>query len=149
MYRMLKKIADKRTELVFDVFYTGPELPDSSPNFISHGYVPNLYEHLAEARIAIVHGGLTTLHEALLFEKPVLIIVDPNHPEQQNNAKKIVDMGAGISVDGRTVTGETIERMLDEAMKITPKLFRKEHVNTNGKQKASEIIVAIGRPRQT
>ena len=149
MYQLLKNIADKRTDLFFDVFYTGPELPDSSPNFVSHGYVPNLYEHLAEARVAIVHGGLTTLHEALLFEKPVLIIVDPNHPEQQNNAKKIVDMGAGISVDGRSVTGEIIERMLDEAMVIVPKPFRKEHVNINGKQKAAEIIVKAGSLRQT
>ena len=45
-------------------------------------------------------AGLTTLHEAMFFEKPVLIIMDPNHPEQQNNARKIVDMGAGTSVDG-------------------------------------------------
>ncbi len=85
-----------------------PVLPESSENYLSHGYVPNLYEHLAEARIAIVHGGLTTLHEALLFNKPVLIIMDPGHPEQQNNAKKIVDMGAGMSIDGRTVTKEII-----------------------------------------
>jgi uncharacterized protein (TIGR00661 family) len=149
MYRMLKKIADKRTDLFFDVFYTGPELPDSSPNFVSHGYVPNLYEHLAEAQIAIVHGGLTTLHETLLFEKPVLIIVDPNHPEQQNNAKKIVNMKAGISVDGRSVTSEIIEKMIDETITITPKPFRNDHVNTNGKQKAAEIIVNAGSLRQT
>ena len=76
MYQTLRKIADKRKDLFFDVFYTGAELPESSDNFVSHGYVPNLYEHLARARIAIVHGGLTTLHEALLFEKPVLIIMD-------------------------------------------------------------------------
>ena len=85
-------IADRRKDLFFDVFYTGPDLPDSSDNFVSHGYVPDLLEHLARAKIAIVHGGLTTLHEAMLFEKPVLIIMDPNHPEQQNNAKKIVDI---------------------------------------------------------
>lgn len=147
-YQMLKSIADQRRDLLFDVFYTGQELPESSVNFLSHGYVPNLYEHLAEARVAIVHGGLTTLHEALLFEKPVLIITDPNHPEQQNNAKKIVDMGAGTSVDGRAVTKEVLEQKLAETMTLPQKSFRKEHAAINGRKKAAEIIVAIGNRRQ-
>ena len=122
MYLILRTIADQRKDLFFDVFYTGPVLPESSDNFVSHGYVPNLYEHLAVAKIAIVHGGLTTLHEALLFEKPVLIIMDPDHPEQQNNARKIVDMGAGTSVDGRRVTLEMLEKKIAETMILTPTL---------------------------
>jgi len=143
MYQMLRSIADKRKDLTFDVFYTGAALPESSDNFISHGYVPNLYEHLARARVAIVHGGLTTLHEALLFEKPVLIIMDPNHPEQQNNAKKIVDMGAGTSVDGRTVTREVLEEKLAETMEITPKPFREEHAAIHGRKNAYGIITML------
>ena len=87
LYRLLRTIADGRKDLVFDVFYTGAILPESSDNYLSHGYVPNLYEHLAEARIAIVHGGLTTLHEALLFSKPVLIIVDPVIPSSRTTQK--------------------------------------------------------------
>jgi UDP-N-acetylglucosamine--N-acetylmuramyl-(pentapeptide) pyrophosphoryl-undecaprenol N-acetylglucosamine transferase len=142
MYAMLKKIADRRKDLYFDVFYTGPDLPESSENFVSHGYVPNLYEFLARARIAIVHGGLTTLHEALLFEKPVLIVMDPNHPEQQNNAKKIVDMGAGLSVDGRTVTGDKLEKLLAETMTLTPRPFRTAHAAINGRKNAMDIIIA-------
>ena len=130
-------------DLLFDVFYTGPVLPESSDNFLSHGYVPNLYEHLALAKIAIVHGGLTTLHEALLFEKPVLIIMDPGHPEQQNNARKIVDMGAGTSIDGRHVTPEELEKKIAETMALVPRPFRKFHATVNGRQNASGIIVAV------
>jgi UDP-N-acetylglucosamine--N-acetylmuramyl-(pentapeptide) pyrophosphoryl-undecaprenol N-acetylglucosamine transferase len=143
MYQTLRKIADKRKDLCFDVFYTGAQLPESSDNFISHGYVSNLYEHLALARIAIVHGGLTTLHEALLFEKPVLIITDPCHPEQQNNARKIIDMGAGTAVDGMTVTQEILEKKIDEAMTLCPRPFRQFHQTTNGRQNAMELITAI------
>jgi UDP-N-acetylglucosamine--N-acetylmuramyl-(pentapeptide) pyrophosphoryl-undecaprenol N-acetylglucosamine transferase len=84
--------------------------------------------------------GLTTLHETLLFEKPVLIIMDPNHPEQQNNAKKIVAMGAGTSVDGRTVTGEVLEKKLAETMALNPLPFRKEHAAINGRKNAYMII---------
>jgi len=143
MYQMLKGIADRRKDLLFDVFYTGPELPESSDNFITHGYVPNLYEHLAAARIAIVHGGLTTLHEAMIFEKPVLVIMDPGHPEQQNNARRIVDMGAGISVDGRNMTPEQLEQKIAETMKIIPRPFRATHAAINGRRNASEVIISV------
>jgi len=143
MYLTLRKIADKRKDLFFDVFYTGAILPESSDNFVSHGYVPNLYEHLARAWIAIVHGGLTTLHEALLFEKPVLIIMDPCHPEQQNNAKKIEDMGAGIAVDGKTVTQEMLEEKIGEAMALRPRPFRQFHQTVNGRQNAMDLITAV------
>jgi uncharacterized protein (TIGR00661 family) len=142
MYLTLRKIADRRTDLIFDVFYTGGELPGSSGNFISHGYVPNLYEYLARARIAIVHGGLTTLHEAMLFEKPVLIIMDTCHPEQQNNARKIVDMGAGIAVDGRTLTQELLEKKIVETMALRPRPFRQFHETINGRQNALDLISA-------
>ncbi|MDO9324128.1 MAG: glycosyltransferase family protein [Methanoregula sp.] len=148
MYLMLKTIADKRKDLCFDVFYTGENLPASSGNFISHGYVPNIYEHLARARIAIVHGGLTTLHEALLFEKPVLIIMDPGHPEQQNNAKKIVDLGAGTQIDGRLVTKETLEQKILETVALIPRPFREVHATINGRKNATAIIVAVANRRQ-
>jgi uncharacterized protein (TIGR00661 family) len=140
MYQTLKRIADRRTDLNFDVFYTGAELPESSENFRSHGYVPNLYEYLARAQIAIVHGGLTTLHEALLFEKPVLIIMDTGHPEQQNNARKILDMMAGTAVDGRKVTPEQLEKKIDETMGIRPRPFRQYHQTVNGRKNATDVI---------
>ena len=142
MYLTLRGIADRHKDLVFDVYYTGAELPESTDNFISHGYVSNLYEHLAMAKIAIVHGGLTTLHEALIFEKPVLIIMDPGHPEQQNNAKKIVDMGAGTCIDGRRITLEKLEEKIAETMVLVPRPFRAAHAAINGRQNASDIILA-------
>ncbi|NMB79559.1 MAG: glycosyltransferase [Methanomicrobiales archaeon] len=148
MYLLLRDIAGMHPELVFNVFYTGADLPESSKNFISHGYVPNLYEHLARAKIAIVHGGLTTLHEALLFEKPVLIIMDPGHPEQQNNARKITDLGAGTAVDGRHLTKEVLEAMIEKTLRITPRPFREVHARINGRNHAADIILAACRDRQ-
>jgi UDP:flavonoid glycosyltransferase YjiC (YdhE family) len=145
---MLRDIADRHKELFFDVFYTGRGLPESSDNFASHGYVPNLYEYLAQARIAIVHGGLTTLHEAMLFEKPVLIVMDPFHPEQQNNARKIVAMGAGTSVDGRSATCDALEKKIAETMMCCPRPIRNVHPVINGRKNAAEIILAAANRRQ-
>lgn len=144
LYLLFRKIADGRKDLFFDVFYTGKVLPESSDNYVSHGYVPNLYEHLARARIAIVHGGLTTLHEALLFGKPVLIIMDPGHPEQQNNAQKIVDMGAGTVVDGRTVTKEILEDKIRETLALKSLDAGKRLAVINGRKNAAEVILAAG-----
>jgi UDP:flavonoid glycosyltransferase YjiC (YdhE family) len=149
MYLMLKEIADRRKDLFFDVFYTGAVLPDSSDNFVSHGYVPDLYEHLARAKIAIVHGGLTTLHEAMLFEKPVLVIMDPDHPEQQNNAKKIVDMGAGTSVNGKLVTPDLLEKKIAETMTCCPRPVRVVHEAINGRKNAAGIILDAANHRQS
>ncbi len=143
LYRMLKTIADERKDLVFDVFFSGAALPESSDNYITHGYVPHLHEYLAGARIAIVHGGLTTLHEALLFNKPVLIVMDPNHTEQQNNAKKIVDIGAGTAVDGRTLTKEILEKKIEETLALTPSPFGQEHATINGRKNAREVIESV------
>jgi uncharacterized protein (TIGR00661 family) len=143
MYQMLKEIADRRKDLSFDVFYTGAVLPDSTDNFVSHGYVPDLYEHLARAKIAIAHGGLTTLHEAMLFEKPVMIIMDPDHPEQQNNAKKIVDMGAGTFVNGKLVTPDLLEKKIAETMTCRPRPVLGVHEAINGRENAARIIIDI------
>jgi len=145
LYSLLRTIADDRKDLIFDVFYTGAVLPESSDNYLSHGYVPNLYEHLAEAQIAIVHGGLTTLHEALLFNKPVLIIMDPGHPEQQNNAKKIVDMGMGNVVDGRTVTREILEEKISQTLTIARSTRGSDLAKVNGRKNAAEIIESVWR----
>ena len=99
------------------------------------------------AKIAIVHGGLTTLHEAMLFEKPVLIIMDPNHPEQQNNAKKIVDMGAGTSVNGRQVTLELLEKKIAETMTCCPLPVRNVRKAINGRKNAAEDHYRCCKPR--
>jgi len=149
MYLMLKEIADRRKDLFFDVFYTGAGLPDSTDNFVSHGYVPDLYEHLAKAKIAIAHGGLTTLHEAMLFEKPVLVIMDPDHPEQQNNAKKVVDMGAGTSVNGKLVTMDVLENKIAETMTCCPRPIQVIHEGLNGRKNAARIIINAADHRES
>jgi uncharacterized protein (TIGR00661 family) len=149
MYSMLREIADEHSDLLFDVFYTGADLPQSSKNFLSHGYVPNLFEHLAEAKTAIVHGGLTTLHEALLFGKPVLLIVDPNHPEQQNNAKKVVAMRAGVAVDGRSLDRKIMEEKISEVAGLQCSCFWENYGAMNGRAKAAAIIEQAAKVRRS
>jgi hypothetical protein len=66
--------------------------------------------------------------------------MDPNHPEQQNNARKIVDMGAGIAIDGRTVTREVLERSIAMAIALIPKPFCHNHACIDGRKNAFAVI---------
>ena len=75
--------------------------------------------------------------------------MDPNHPEQQNNAKKIVDMGAGTSVDGRHTTRDDLEKKIAETMKCCPRPIRDVHPEINGRETAAAIILAAANRRPT
>ena len=140
LYGLLKNIADRRCELSFEVFSTAPGLPEQGDNFRTFGYVPDLHEYLAQAKVAILHGGLTTLQEALFFGKPVVMIIDPSHPEQWNNARKIMDLNAGVLVDGRDLTEETLESALDTALSMTPPDFSAQFASQNGRDKTLKLI---------
>ncbi|MCK4270479.1 MAG: hypothetical protein KAW93_08365, partial [Methanogenium sp.] len=93
-----------------------------------------------QAKVAILHGGLTTLHESLFFGKPVVMIIDPSHPEQWNNARKIMDLNAGILIDGRHLTEETLESALDTALSMTPPDFSAQFASQNGREKTLKLI---------
>jgi UDP-N-acetylglucosamine--N-acetylmuramyl-(pentapeptide) pyrophosphoryl-undecaprenol N-acetylglucosamine transferase len=118
LYHMLKNIADERPFHKFEAFSTTPGLPEPSDNFRIYGYVDDLHSYMAHARVMILHGGLTTLHESLLFRKPSVMIIDPHHPEQWNNARKIEEMGAGILIEGDKVTEKRLSDAIDEALTI-------------------------------
>jgi UDP-N-acetylglucosamine:LPS N-acetylglucosamine transferase len=79
----------------------------------------------------------------MLFEKPVMIIMDPDHPEQQNNAKKIVDMGAGTSINGKLVTPDLLEKKIAETMTCRPRPVLGVHEAINGRENAARIIIDI------
>ena len=120
MYAMLREIADRMPDHTFEVFSTTPGLPETVANFKTFGYVPDLRPYLAKSRVAILHGGLTSLMEALSLGKPVVMIIDPYHPEQWNNARKIEEMGAGIMIPGNEVTGERLGDAISRALTMTP-----------------------------
>lgn len=116
LYHMLKSIAEERPFHTFEAFSTTPGMPDPCDNFRVYGYVDDLHEYMSRARVTILHGGLTSLHETLLLRKPTVMVIDPNHPEQWNNARKIEEMGAGVVVHGDKVTENGLSNAIDEAL---------------------------------
>jgi UDP-N-acetylglucosamine--N-acetylmuramyl-(pentapeptide) pyrophosphoryl-undecaprenol N-acetylglucosamine transferase len=140
LYHMLKDIADTRTDLTFDVYSTAQGLPASGGNFCTSGYVPDLLLPLSRARLAILHGGLTSLHEALLFEKPLLIIIDPRHPEQWNNARKIVELGCGTLIYGNNVSSKTLEESIEKALSLGSQRFGPRFAQEDGRKNMLSLI---------
>jgi len=58
----------------------------------------NMKELIKNAELIISHGGHSTIMESLSYGKPLIVIPDLGHPEQCNNAKKVQDLGCGISL---------------------------------------------------
>jgi len=143
MYGILKEIAEERPFQTFEVFSTSDGLPEASDNFRTFGYVPDIYEYLSKARVAIVHGGLTTLHEALLFRKPCVMIIDPYHPEQWNNARKIEEIGAGIIIEGDKLTKERLNDAIDRALAMTAPNYSSLFAEQDGKHNIHSVIQSM------
>lgn len=140
LYGMFRQAADRHPKLCFEVFSTSRGLPEPTTNFRVYGFVQDIHRHLARASVAVLHGGLTTLQEALSFGKPVVVIIDPHHPEQWNNARKIEAMRAGIVVNGERVTPEELCRAIKTAIAMNPPDLSKQFRDQDGKKNAWLLV---------
>lgn len=143
LYAMLRDIADRMPDRQFEVFSTTPGLPASTENFRTFGYVPDLQPYLAKSRVAILHGGLTSLMESLFLGKPIVMIIDPYHPEQWNNARKIEEMQAGIMIRGDKVTQELLEGAITRALAMHPPDMQQMFSAANGRETVRRILEEI------
>jgi len=143
LYHRLAGIAERREDLHFSVFSNTGGLPPAAANFTPNGFVPDLYPHLAAAKVAILHGGLTSLHESLFFEKPVVVVIDPHHPEQGNNARMIEEMGAGVVLRGDRATADALEEAIDTASDLRPPGMRHLFEEQDGRVGMLRVIEEI------
>ena len=58
-------------------------------------------------------------------------------------------MGAGIAVDGRSVTQDMLEKKIEETMALHPRPFRQLHQTINGRQNAMDLITAMVNRRKS
>lgn len=74
-------------------------------NIIVRNYVPQL-EILKNASVFISHGGFNSVSEALYYQVPVIAI--PMVNDQHMTAKRVVELGAGISLKMSEITAEVL-----------------------------------------
>jgi predicted glycosyltransferase len=86
------------------VVVTGPRIDPAAvpaaPGLQVHGWVPDLYRHLAACDLAITHGGLTTTMELTANRRPFLYVPLRRHFEQNLHvAHRLRRYGAGRRMD--------------------------------------------------
>ncbi|MDK2987753.1 MAG: hypothetical protein PWQ47_891 [Methanothermococcus sp.] len=75
--------------------------------------VTDMEDLIKNCSFIVCHGGHSTLMEAISFGKPIVTIPDLDHPEQENNAKKIDELKCGIALSHKDLDNK-LEEALDE-----------------------------------
>ncbi|MCG7408749.1 glycosyl transferase [Paenibacillus sp. ACRRX] len=122
-------------------------IPD---NFIVRPYIPQL-EVLQQVDAFITHAGMNSTSEALYFNVPLVTI--PLTSDQPMVARRVQELGAGVVVDKRELTPESLKAALLEVLH-DPSYRQQAHVigetlrQAGGyKQAAIEVMNRMGGSR--
>ncbi|NRR19729.1 macrolide family glycosyltransferase [Brevibacillus sp. MS2.2] len=115
------------------------------PNFIVEPYVPQL-EVLRQADAFITHAGMNSTSEALYFHVPLVMI--PLSSDQPIVAKRVEELGAGITLDRGQLTPTALK---DALMQVLNESTYKERAiqvgdslrNAGGYQEAARRIMSL------
>jgi len=120
-------------------------------NFIVRNTVPQL-DVLQRADAFITHGGMNSVHEALIYGVPLVVV--PHHLEQLLNGKRVAETGTGILLGNKypygRVTAPELRSALDTVLSDPSYCQQAEHYGQTLKdaggylQAVSEIEAYIG-----
>ncbi|AEF97024.1 Conserved hypothetical protein CHP00661 [Methanotorris igneus Kol 5] len=155
-YRILKYLAeiavknDLNVKLVCGSWGVGRELEsyvnkltDNPKNIEIIPFTNNMEKLIKNCSFIVCHGGHSTIMEGISFGKPLIVIPDLNHPEQENNAKKVQDLACGITISHNEI--EKLEMAINEIQnnKIyaeNAKKLKKLCKQYNGRENIRKII---------
>ena len=89
-------------------------LPAEAEHIIIRESVPQLAV-LSHAAVFITHGGMNSVHEALYYGIPMLLV--PQQAEQEAVAAQVVSRGAGISLGRGPYTAAALRRAVKELLR--------------------------------
>jgi MGT family glycosyltransferase len=118
--RLLRRFATALAPLagtvVVSTGQTDPAALDPMPaNVLVRRYVPQP-EVLARAALLVTHGGMNSVNEAMYAGVPMLVV--PQGADQPMVARRVVELGAGLSIRTQNVTEGAVHalarRLLDD-----------------------------------
>jgi pimeloyl-ACP methyl ester carboxylesterase/predicted glycosyltransferase len=127
------------------VVVTGPRIDPaclpSHPGLEVHGYVHDLYRHLAACDLGVVQGGLTTTMELTMSQRPFIYIPLRHHFEQNFHVRhRLAQYGAGRYMDYEEAEPEALATAM--AAEITrPVSYRP--VETDGAVRAAACLAEL------
>jgi pimeloyl-ACP methyl ester carboxylesterase/predicted glycosyltransferase len=127
------------------IVVAGPRIdPGSLPSHDGlevHGYVHNLYRHLAACDLAVVQGGLTTTMELTASRRPFLYVPLRHHFEQNYHVRHRLDRyGAGRCLDYVQTGPEALARSIADEIG-RPVSYRP--VETDGAARAAALLAEL------
>jgi pimeloyl-ACP methyl ester carboxylesterase/predicted glycosyltransferase len=106
-----------------------------------HGYVHDLYRHLAACDLAVVQGGLTTTMELTAGQRPFIYVPLRHHFEQNFHVRhRLAQYGAGRCVDYEDTVPEALAAAIAEEM-ARPVSYRP--VETDGAKRAAAVLAEL------
>jgi hypothetical protein len=107
----------------------------------THGYVHQLYRHLAACDVAICHGGLSTTMELTAAGRPFLYFPLRDHFEQNHHvAHRLARHGAGRRMDYDRDGPAEIAAAIQEELARTPRYVP---VPADGATRAAALIAGL------
>jgi predicted glycosyltransferase len=127
------------------IVVTGPRIDpgslDSQDGLEVHGYVHNLYRHLAACDLAVVQGGLTTTMELTVGRRPFIYVPLRHHFEQNFHVRhRLAQYGAGRCLDYEQTTPDVLASAMAEEIS-RPVSYRP--VETDGAARAAACLAEL------
>jgi pimeloyl-ACP methyl ester carboxylesterase/predicted glycosyltransferase len=127
------------------IMVAGPRIdPGSLPSHDGlevHGYVHDLYRHLAACDLAVVQGGLTTTMELTASQRPFIYVPLRHHFEQNFHVRhRLAQYGAGRCVDYEQTGPEALAAAIAEEI-ARPVSYRP--VETDGAERAATLLAEL------
>ncbi len=134
-YRFIISLGDPRKNGVLKL----------SGNVTVYSWLPDKWEYLSRAKVVVSRAGHTTISEALVCGKPLLLIPVPGQTEKIENAKSVQDMGLGILLEQSSIKTDFFKAIRSFHSKFLRKTthFRKKYENWNFIDRAIGVIEGI------
>jgi len=147
IFENILKIADQFQGLDFLIFtkFKSDHLP---PNVKVSEFAPDISSYMKAADLIITQAGHSTAMEILTTGKPALIIPDKGQIEQENNARRMKELGSCETLDYDSLDAVSLSFKIRELLnnkryREKAALYSKMSKTMNGPQKAAEIIMEL------
>jgi len=97
LFETVLKVAETLDDIDFEVFTTF-DASDIPSNVTIKGVVPFIASYLKAADLIITQAGHSTAMEILTLGKPALIVPDRKQIEQENNSRRLCELGVATQM---------------------------------------------------